>query len=59
MSEAEIMLTFRRADLNVAKISGQKKSALIKILRQKSAKIPFSTNDIYFLVTSKYSLLVL
>ena len=55
-AEAEIMLTFRRADFNVAKISGRKK---VRKLRFYDRKIPFSKNDIYFLVTSKYALLVL
>ena len=56
---AEIMLTFRRADFNVAKISGRKKKVLkLRFCDKKVRKIPFSTNDIYFLVTSKYALLL-
>ena len=41
---------------NVAKISGRKK---VLKLRFYDKKIPFSKNDIYFLVTSKYARLVL
>ena len=53
------MLTFRRADFNVAQISGQKKVRKLRFCNKKVRKIPFSTNDIFFLVTSEYALLVL
>ena len=55
--EAEIMLTFQKADFNVAKISGQKKRCVnLDFATKKVQKIPFSTND---MVTSKYALLIL
>ena len=58
IAEAELMLTFRRADFNVAKISGRKKVRKLRFCDKKVRKIPVSTNDIHFLVTSKYALLL-